>query len=419
MTHNQQPGNRPLMIAIVTQGYQSSGGVQTVARWLVSNLKANNIDVHIYNLAASSTDARSRRLLEPRSWISRPLIEKDRKEEHLTQVGTKMAEIEPLRYLPQRELTRRLNEYDVVQVVCGGPAIANVAKHIRPPIMIQMATLAKWERESIHASMTLPKRSIRKLATRIVSSIEKSSLRQSHTTMLENSDIYQHLLNQGIKNALIAPPGVDTNLFKPSTEPWQRTKPIIYLGRLGEPRKGIDRIIRSFKLLKESHDAVPNLILAGRGSLPSELRTLISDLRLISNITVVEEVPQDELIPLLQSASVFIQTSYEEGLGIAVLEAMACGLPVVATETAGTKETIIDGKTGFLIPQSNAVEKSAEKTWEALLHGATISPAARSHVVSRFSNEVTANIFIQTYQSAISPKQSAKETNKDPQRTQS
>ncbi len=151
----------------------------------------------------------------------------------------------------------------------------------------------------------------------------------------------------------------------------------------------------------ENNDCIPNLVLAGRGTLPRELTALIDGLDLTSRITILSDVPPVELPQLYQGASVYLQASHEEGLGISVLEAMAAGLPVVATDTAGTRETIVDRETGYLVPQTppDAVATAIASCIAATLSttGASMGACARQRCTAFFSGEATLTQFTKQY----------------------
>ena len=146
--------------------------------------------------------------------------------------------------------------------------------------------------------------------------------------------------------------------------------------------------------------SVPALILAGRGELPGALTRMIAELGLDERVRIYPDVPDAELPALYRGASVYLQASHEEGLGISVIEAMACGLPVVGTETAGTRETIVDGETGWLINQTGDVEGAiVERIFSVLDNEAREMPfRARSRAVSLFSSQTTLGRFFQIYE---------------------
>lgn len=88
-------------------------------------------------------------------------------------------------------------------------------------------------------------------------------------------------------------------------------------------------MVLAYAALRRTMDAVPRLVLAGRDDLSPSVRALIRRLGLQEHVTVEQNVPTAGLPDLYRRASVFLQTSYEEGLGISVLEAMASGIPAL------------------------------------------------------------------------------------------
>ena len=137
--------------------------------------------------------------------------------------------------------------------------------------------------------------------------------------------------------------------------------------------------------------------------MPKNLEELIQDLGLVERTTILSDVAQSNLPSIYQGASVYLQASYEEGLGISVLEAMACGVPVVCTCTAGTNETMLSGSTGWLLEQGSDVERSMAGGALAILggQGHVMSREARNRVVSGFSQESTFRRFADAYDRAI------------------
>jgi glycosyltransferase involved in cell wall biosynthesis len=93
-------------------------------------------------------------------------------------------------------------------------------------------------------------------------------------------------------------------------------------------------------------------VICGDGSLRAELESRVNDLGLSSHVTFTgfsSDVPS-----LLPGADVFVLPSLHEGLGIAAMEAMAAGLPVVASKVGGLPEIVDDGDTGLLVPPGDA-----------------------------------------------------------------
>jgi glycosyltransferase involved in cell wall biosynthesis len=174
--------------------------------------------------------------------------------------------------------------------------------------------------------------------------------------------------------------------------------------RLGDPRKGLDRLILAYAILCAEPEPAPRLVLAGKGRLLPATHELIEDLKLTQRIDVRPDVSDKDLVDLYQSASVFVQTSHEEGLGLSVLEAMACGLPVVATDTAGSRETVVDGVTGWRVPQGSDDDVSAEvakRVRQLLVDGEAASRQARRRCVDRFSSDATLDLYLGVYEKLL------------------
>ena len=100
----------------------------------------------------------------------------------------------------------------------------------------------------------------------------------------------------------------------------------------------------------------------GTGELRLAARHFVQALDLSKRVTLHGALPHEQVIQLMREADVFIQhsvtdplTGDEEGLPVAILEAMAEGLPVVSTAHAGIPEAVIDGETGFLVPEGDSV----------------------------------------------------------------
>ena len=118
------------------------------------------------------------------------------------------------------------------------------------------------------------------------------------------------------------------------------------LARLS-PQKGIDTLVEAAKIVVASCPTA-RFVIGGTGPLESDLRTKIRDLRLEPYVRMpgfVEEVPE-----FLAGLDLYVLPSDSEGIGLAIIEAMAAGLPVVATRVGGVPEAVVDGETGFLVP---------------------------------------------------------------------
>jgi glycosyltransferase involved in cell wall biosynthesis len=148
--------------------------------------------------------------------------------------------------------------------------------------------------------------------------------------------------------------GIDTNNFKPSPEVKPVNKFILTTGASRiTTRKGIDYLIQAIKQLSLQY---PQLLLRamGEGDAKESLKKLARDLKIEKNVEFIGRIPREKTAPFYQEASLFILPSLNEGMSNAMLEALSSGLPLLATDTGGTKEILEDGENGFIIKMKNA-----------------------------------------------------------------
>lgn len=101
----------------------------------------------------------------------------------------------------------------------------------------------------------------------------------------------------------------------------------------------------------------------GGGHLEHELRQLVSQLKLDARVTFLPFMPQSELPPYLRAATIFVRPSLSEGLGNSFLEAMAAGIPIIATPVGGIPDFVVDGETGLFCEVDNpqSIAQKVEK----------------------------------------------------------
>lgn len=389
-------------VALVTTGFDIGGGVPTIARWLRDCLRSTGqYEVDVHDLATSSRDAHSRRLLAPNSWLRPSLRDRKLSSDSVVRWGANLVEMEAMRYRPRRELRQALQKYDIIQVVAGGPALAWAATGADAPIVLWVASVMAWERVTKMAVHTGPVGVWRRAMTRLTTRIERHAVRSADAVLVLNEALLDFMRAAGNNHAVKALPGVDTTTFSPSRSGWQRQGHLLSVCRLNDPRKGLDRMIRAYSIMVERDESIPRLVLVGRGLLPDGLVSLIGFLGLSSRVVICPDVHDTELPELYRAASVYLQTSYEEGFGMSILEAMSCGVPVVSTETAGTNETVVNGATGWLVPQGdlNEVARSVANQTLSVLRsdGAILGAQARDRSLKVFSNEVAIRGFTDTY----------------------
>lgn len=156
----------------------------------------------------------------------------------------------------------------------------------------------------------------------------------------------------------VTPFGVDTEWFKPKENIKSDNDDSFVLGIVKSlsPKYGIATVIKAFaafaqKIPREEKEKI-RLEIYGRGELLDELKELAANLHLENQIFFGGYVENRKIPSLLNKMDVFMlgSESESESFGVAAVEAMACELPVVATNVSGFREVIDNGKTGYLVP---------------------------------------------------------------------
>ena len=150
----------------------------------------------------------------------------------------------------------------------------------------------------------------------------------------------------------VVPCGVDCEKFKPCDNPSEisRVKKsleingnyFLYVGTI-EPRKNLVKLIRAYKVFTRYVENPPKLVLAGaKGWLCDDIYKLVEKLDIDDKVIFTKYVPSEDMTPLMCGAIAFVFPSLYEGFGMPPLEAMACGVPVLASGEASIPEVVGD-----------------------------------------------------------------------------
>lgn len=153
---------------------------------------------------------------------------------------------------------------------------------------------------------------------------------------------------------------VDTNLFRKKRNDFfgKNEQVVLYVGRVNK-LKGLEFLIRVFRLVHKKSTFNVKLIVVGpiEDQLYfSQLMRLVKDLNLEKHIIFYGLVSHEELPNVYSSAKVLVLAAEYQNISGVLLEAQACECPVIATNVGGLRETVIHGKTGFLVKLWNAEE---------------------------------------------------------------
>ena len=151
-------------------------------------------------------------------------------------------------------------------------------------------------------------------------------------------------------------------------------------------------MLRAFAILKDKATSTPlRLLIVGGGEEKDSLVALASSLGIASDTTFVGSVKEDEVPKYLNTMDIFVALSRSESFGVAVLEASACGLPVVVSDVGGLTEVVSHGVTGYVVKDGDPV-LAADALCQLVTHGdeaKAFGNAGRSFVMDRYSWDTT------------------------------
>lgn len=159
--------------------------------------------------------------------------------------------------------------------------------------------------------------------------------------------------------------GVDTDLFRPGLSGRKYLAKgdfrILTVARLHR-YKGLEYLVEAMETVsKEIPQA--HLYILGKGEEEQNLKSLVNKLQLNDAVTfLTNTVPNYEIPKLYSECDIYIQPSIVEPYGIAVVEAMACGKPVIGTKIGGMRDTVLDEETGFLVKPGDPAELAGRIT---------------------------------------------------------
>ena len=241
--------------------------------------------------------------------------------------------------------------------------------------------------------------------------LEPSVGRSADRIIATCSDEVFELKAMGIDTAKvsIAPCGVDLDLFTSEGPADARSGPhrILSVGRL-VPRKGVDLVIRSLPYLKAAGFADVELLIVGggaRGQDPEAQRLLglAHDLGVADQVELRGQVPREAMPAIFRSADAVACTPWYEPFGIVPLEAMACGIPVVAAAVGGLTDSVVDHGTGLHVPPKDpaAIAEAVAMLLASPALRAKLGRAGERRAKARFSWNRVAAETEKAYQLAV------------------
>lgn len=397
-------------ICIVVPSLSQGGGVPSVAEFICQTLERSGAyEYRLISLSTSARDEISIGLTQPTCWLRG--VRTDHgvwRGRPFTRVGAFASELEFQRYQPRPALAALLADCDLIQVVCGSPAWAWSVCGLGKPVAVQCATRAIVERRRRDATARGFKAAWRRGMNRFTDRLDRKALQTVDAIQVENPWMldYAREVNAGRKAIIrYAPPGVDAERFRPAAFRDLQTDPyILCVGRLDDPRKNIELLLEAYAFLLNALKQTARLVLAGSAGPGPTFWARVKELGLSSRVEFVPFPDPEALLRLYQAAAVFALSSDEEGLGVVILEAMACAIPVVSTRSGGPDGIITEGQDGFLVGLDDAqalADRLARLLSDEELNR-RIGEAARETILQRYETGVTGQAFLDIYGELLS-----------------
>ena len=168
-------------------------------------------------------------------------------------------------------------------------------------------------------------------------------------TVSQSSKQEMEALGIGKAGISVVHPGIDAAEFTRTFTEKTPYPTVLYLGRL-KAYKSVNVLIQAFRIVLSERPET-RLIIAGDGDEKENLKRLVKELHISKEqIQFLGAVSHEKKIRLLQSSWVLVNPSFMEGWGIVVIEANACGTPVIASDVPGLRDSVLHNKAGYLVP---------------------------------------------------------------------
>jgi glycosyltransferase involved in cell wall biosynthesis len=239
-----------------------------------------------------------------------------------------------------------------------------------------------------------------KLQAPVSYGIEQQLFQQAKCIVAVAASVAHELSDYGLNpnSVEVLGNGVDTAMFAPASAESEALPYVFAVGRLGL-RKGFEDLIECARLvIRQAPDM--RFRIAGTGPLEKSLRAQIARAGLSAQVELLGHISdRQQIVRLYQRAAVFVHPAHYEGLPTVLLEAMACGRPVVATAVSGALDVVQPEENGLLVPPHNPAAMAA-----AILRllsdpdlATHLGQAARRTVETRYSWDTVSARYSQVY----------------------
>lgn len=309
-----------------------------------------------------------------------------------TAIGAWMPELEFTHYRPTRTWRQLLASHDAHLVVSGTAIAADALSSTGRPFVAWIASDLDGDRTERVAGFGWARRALDALLNRpVLRMTERRALRAGHILALSRHTAGMLDARAGrtvVRDVLPCP--VDTALFTP------RPKSVVparigFSGRLDDPRKNLGLLLDAFMRVLHQHPEAELHLTGHRAG--SVVERWIGERGLAGRVHLHPRLPLDDLSRLLATFDVYVVPSRQEGLCIAALEAMSCGVPVVSTHCGGPEEFVLPDRTGALVAfDADAMASAIARLVADRALRASLAGNARQLILDRYSESVAETI---------------------------
>ncbi len=371
-------------LAIVTQDPANYGGVLRLVEYIYRRAEAAGREPTILHYAKYTDHPELHASLSNLFRGELNLMPKEKKYEfrgmRTHAIGAFFPEWEPQRIRSNALWRRALSEYDSFILVTGSAQTGLPQAQSGKEFIAWISATVEDDRRKRLSNDRGITNWIERAGLSAILKAESGVLRSATRLLVVSNDTQAHVAKTSGRAAEVWPFPVDTNKFGQGNGRDKSTKPnFLFVGRANDPRKRIELFLAAAINLRRMHPEL-DFSVTIVSSVAPDLRNVPVRSEWLANVT------EEKLIDLYRSSTALILTSEQEGLGIAAMEAMACGLPVISTRCGGPETFIEDGASGFFVADNAEAfagcmfELSANESLQT-----TISEAARNRIVNDFS----------------------------------
>jgi glycosyltransferase involved in cell wall biosynthesis len=315
-------------------------------------------------------------------------------------IGAWLPELEFTHYAATVHWRRLMKSCDAFVAVSGNALAATPFLQTGRPYLAWVATDWHGDRRDRVSQFPLPRRLLDACVGPIIRRLERKLLKSGRILSLSRhtARTLRALAGDRFEDHLL-PIVIETGLFLPNASARVKNR-LGFAGRLVDPRKNIALLFDAMAQLRRDGHPVTAVLMGGAPT--ADIEQTVARLGLEPYVKFEPNLTRSEMCAVMQTLDLFILPSHQEGLCIAALEAMACGVPVVSTRCGGPEEFVLPGRTGQLTA-SNATDMAKEVA--ALLGNpglrSRMSHEARQLVLERYSNCEAEASFLQAFQATF------------------